>query len=157
MLNLEERITVIKTILKEASYDTKNGILDILLNDNNKHEYKVELKELKNLPTPPNPVNIKNEPQLRQNLILAHQVQGILAEGKAEGLRQVAKWLNLEHQRLNQIMNLLLLSPAIQEEILCSENESISLIPEYKLRDIAFELRWDKQLEMWQTRLGILS
>jgi hypothetical protein len=44
----------------------------------------------------------------------------------------------------------LLLAPTIQEEILCSENENISLIPEYKLREIAFELNWDKQLEMWQ-------
>ena len=156
--SLQDKIAIIKTILKEASFDGNKGILEIvLLKDNKRRQYKVELKELKNLPVPPNQVDIEKEPQLRQNLILAHQVQGILAEGKAKGLKQVAEWLNLNHQRLNQMINLLLLSPAIQEEILCSENENISLIPEYKLRDIAFELSWDKQLEMWQDLLKNLS
>jgi hypothetical protein len=79
-------------------------------------------------------------PQLRQNLLLAHQIQGLISEGKAEGLKQIAGWLNMNHQKLNQIMNLLLLAPKIQEEIICSKNEIISSIPEYKLRDIAFEL-----------------
>ena len=149
--NLQDKIAIIKTVLKEVSFDGNKGILEIVLLKNNKrHQYKVELKELKNLPVPPNRVDIKKEPQLRQNLILAHQVQGILTEGKAEGLKQVSVWLNLNHQRLNQMMNLLLLTPSIQEEILCSENENIFLIPEYKLRNIAFELSWDKQLEMWQ-------
>jgi len=46
----------------------------------------------------------------------------------------------MNHQRLNQIMNLMLLAPKIQEEIICSKSEIISLIPEYKLRDVAFEL-----------------
>ena len=152
--NLQDKIAIIKTVLKEASFDGNKGILEIvLLKDNKRRQYKVELKELKNLPIPPNQIDIKKEPQLRQNLILAHQVQGILDEGKARGLKQVAEWLNLNHQRLNQMMNLLLLAPTIQEEILCSENENISLIPEYKLRDIAFELNWDKQFEMWQDLL----
>ncbi|MFH1622261.1 MAG: recombinase zinc beta ribbon domain-containing protein, partial [Candidatus Omnitrophota bacterium] len=156
--SLQEKIAIIKTVLKEASFDGNKGILEIvLLKDNRRRQYKVGLKELKNLPVPPNQINIKNEPQLRQNLILAHQVQGILAEGKAEGLKQVAKWLNLNHQRLNQMMNLLLLAPTIQEEILCSENKNISLIPEYKLRNIAFELNWNKQLEMWKNLLIALS
>ncbi|MCK9615769.1 MAG: recombinase family protein [Candidatus Omnitrophica bacterium] len=151
---LQEKIAVIKPILKEAIYDGNNQILDIFLNKNDKeHSFKVALTELKNIPTPPHKESIKKEPQLRQNLILAHQVEGILTERKAKGLKEVASWLNLNHQRLNQIMNLLLLSPTIQEEILCSENANISLIPEYKLRDIAFELGWDKQLEMWQELL----
>jgi site-specific DNA recombinase len=148
--SLQDKIAIIKTVLKEASFDGNKGILEIvLLKDNKRRQYKVELKELKNLPVPPNRVDIKKEPQLRQNLILAYQVQGILTERKAEGLKQVAVWLNLNHQRLNQMMNLLLLAPTIQEEILCSEKENISLIPEYKLRDIAFELNWNKQLDMW--------
>ena len=105
------------------------------------------------MPVPPNQVDIKKEPQLRQNLILAHQIRGIIDKGKARGIKQAAEWLNMDHQRLNQIMNLLLLAPQIQEEIICSGNEKISMIPEYKLRDVAFELDWHKQLEIWQ-RLG---
>ena len=149
--SLQEKITIIKTVLKEASFDGNKGILEIvLLKDNKGHQYKVELKELKNLPVPPNQVDIKKEPQLRQNLILAHQIRGIIDKGKARGIKQAAEWLNMDHQRLNQIMNLLLLAPQIQEEIICSANEKIYMIPEYKLRDVAFELSWQKQLIMWQ-------
>jgi hypothetical protein len=152
--SLEDKITIIKTVLKEVSYDGNKGILEIvLLEDNKRRQYQVELKELKNLPVLPNQIDIRKEPQLRQNLILAHQVQCILNEKKAKGLKQVAEWLNLNHQRLNQMMNLLLLSPTIQEEIICSDNMNVLLIPEYKLRDIAFELNWKKQLEMWQDLL----
>ncbi len=102
---------------------------------------------------PPRHQPMETVPQLRQNLLLAHQIESLIKEGKAESLKQVAGWMNLNHQRLNQIMNLLLLAPKIQEEIICSKNEIISSIPEYKLRDIAFELTWNKQLEMWQELL----
>jgi len=77
-------------------------------------------------------------------------LQGLIEEGKTENLKQVAGWMNLNHQRLNQIMNLQLLAPKIQEEIICGKNDIISLIPEYKLRDVGFELSWPRQIEMWQ-------
>jgi hypothetical protein len=92
-------------------------------------------------------------PQLRQNLLLAYQIRGLIEKDKAESLKQVAGWMNLNHQRLNQIINLLLLAPKIQEEIICGNNETIASIPEYKLRDVGFELSWPKQLEMWQKLL----
>lgn len=84
---------------------------------------------------------------------IAYRIQGLISGGKAEGLKQISGWLNMNHQRLNQIMNLLLLAPKIQEEIICTKNETISHVPEYKLRDVAFELSWPKQLEMWQKLL----
>jgi hypothetical protein len=150
-LTILEKIDVIKPVLKTASYDGVNQTLEIVLHSDDKvHEFKVALGELKNLPVPPNQIDIKKEPQLRQNLILAHQIRGIINKGKARGIKQAAEWLNMDHQRLNQIMNLLLLTPQIQEEIICSENEKISMIPEYKLRDVALELDWQKQIKMWQ-------
>ena len=150
-LTILEKIDVIKPVLKTASYDGVDQTLELVLCGNDKpHEFKVALGELKNLPVPPNQVDIKKEPQLRQNLILAHQIRGIIDKGRVKGIKQAAEWLNMDHQRLNQIMNLLLLAPQIQEEIICSESEKIYTIPEYKLRDVAFELDWQKQLEMWQ-------
>jgi DNA invertase Pin-like site-specific DNA recombinase len=151
VLNTDERVALTRSILKTANYDGVNQKLELILhNDDKMHEFNVELRELKNLPVPPNEVGIKKEPQLRQNLILAHQVRGIIDKGEAKSIKQVAEWLNMDHQRLNQITNFLLLAPQIQEEILCSESEILYAIPEYKLRDVAFELDWQKQLLMWQ-------
>jgi predicted Zn-dependent protease len=149
--SLQEKIEIIKTMLKEVSFDGNKGILEIvLLKDNKRHQYRVELKELKNLPVPPNQVDIKKEPQLRQNLILAHQIQEVMAEGQGKSLKQMAGWLNISHVRICQITGMLLLSPEIQEEILLSDNKRLFEIPEYKVNDVATELSWAKQKEIWQ-------
>jgi len=153
--SLEDKIKIIKTILKEVSFDGRTGILEIvLLKDNKRRQYKVELKELKNLPVPPNQINIKNEPQLRQNLILSYQIQDLIAKGKAQDLKQVAGWLNLSHVRICQITGMLLLAPEIQEEILCSDDKRLLETPEYKVNEIAQELVWSKQRELWQQLLN---
>jgi hypothetical protein len=47
-------------------------------------------------------------------------------------------------------MNMLLISPRIQEEILCSEKPNLKQIPEYKLRSVTNEPDWQKQQEIWQ-------
>lgn len=155
--NLEEKRTILQSLVQEIGYNGKTGILEILLNDKKKaYKFEVSKDELKHHPVPPRHQPMETVPQLRQNLLLAHQIQGLISEGKAEGLKQISGWLNMNHQRLNQIMNLLLLAPKIQEEIICSKNEIISSIPEYKLRDVAFELSWPKQLEMWQSLLTTL-
>ncbi len=149
--SLQDKIVIIKTILKETSFDGNKGILEIvLLKDNKRRQYKVELKELKNLPVPPNQINIKNEPQLRQNLILAHQIQDIIVKDKAQDLKQVAGWLNLSRVRICQITGMLLLAPEIQKEILFSDDKRLFEIPEYKVNEVAQELIWPKQKELWQ-------
>ncbi|MDD5129609.1 MAG: recombinase family protein [Candidatus Omnitrophica bacterium] len=152
--NLQDKIAIIKTVLKEASFDGNKGILEIVLLKSNKiHQYKVELKELKNLPVPPNQINIKNESQLRQRLILAHQIQDIISAGKVKDLKQMAEWLNLGNIKIYLIMNSLMLAPSIQEDILLSNDKNISLIPEYKINEICHELDWEKQKEKWQKLL----
>jgi len=151
---LEEKIAIIKTVLKEASFDGHKGILEIvLLKDNKRRQYKVEIKELKNLPTPPNQVNIKNEPLLRQRLILAHQIQDVIDAGQAKDLKQVAEWLSLGEVSIYLIMNTLMLAPNIQEDILLSDNQKLSSIPEYKVNEICREIYWQKQTDMWQKLL----
>jgi len=149
--SLQEKIAIIKTVLKEVSFDGNKGILEIaLLKDNKKCQYKIGLKELKNLPVSPNQINIKNEPQLRQNLILAHQIQTIIAKGKAQNLKQIAGWLNLSHVRIYQITGMLLLAPEIQEKVLFSDDKRLFEIPEYKVNEIAKELSWAKQKDAWK-------
>ena len=153
--NLEDKIAIIKTVLKEASFDGNKGILEIvLLKDNKRRQYKVGLKELKNLPVLPNQINIKNEPLLRQRLILAHQIQDIITKGQVKDLKQMAEWLNLGEVKIYLIINLLMLTPSIQEDILLSDNANISLIPEYKVNEICREIIWEKQKEMWHKLLN---
>lgn len=148
--SLQDKIAIIKTVLKEASFDGNKGILEIvMLKGNERSQYKVEIKELKNLPVPPNQINIKNEPQIRQNLILAHQIQNLISTGKAKNLKQVASWLNISNVRICQITGMLLLAPKIQEEILLSNDKKLFEIPEYKIRSIINQLIWMKQKEMW--------
>jgi len=74
----------------------------------------------------------------------------LINEGKAEDLQTIAKWTNMKYSRACQIMNFLLLAPAIQEEIISSDGERLFKIPEYKMREVLQELRWDKQLKSWQ-------
>jgi len=93
--------------------------------------------------------NIKKEPKLRQYLVLAYQIKQYLEENPTKTASAIASWLGYFPSRVSQLLNLLLLSPAIQEEILLSENDKIYSIPENKLRVIMKETDWEKQWEMW--------
>jgi hypothetical protein len=46
-------------------------------------------------------------------------------------------------------MNMLLLAPSIQEEIILSDNQRLSKIPEYKLRNVTSQADWQKQRQLW--------
>jgi len=118
----------------------------------------VAKKELKRVDEPPRETKIKVEPQLRQNLLLAHQIQEVLNEGRAKNLKEISGWLNMSPQRINQITSLLLLAPRIQEEIILQNDPCLLEIPEYKLRTITDELDWNNQYSIWQklTPKGLL-
>ena len=92
---------------------------------------------------------ISNEPKLRQYLVLAHQIQETISEGKAKDLGQIAGWLGMTYTRLKQITNLLLLCPKIQEEILLINTDKIQEITERKIRNITKEIDWQKQILAW--------
>jgi len=47
-------------------------------------------------------------------------------------------------------MDILLLAPKIQEEIIFSEEIKMYRISEHKIREITKEVIWDKQIEVWQ-------
>ena len=48
---------------------------------------------------------------------------------------------------------MLLLSPKIQEEIICADNATLAAIPEYKLRNVINEADWQQQGQLWQELL----
>jgi hypothetical protein len=90
-----------------------------------------------------------NEPPIRRQLILAHQIQGMLDKGRVKNLNQLAEWLRISKARLEQIMNPLFLAPAIQEEIICGNSQRLAKISERNLRPISIETNWKEQQEAW--------
>ncbi|MFH1398220.1 MAG: recombinase zinc beta ribbon domain-containing protein, partial [Candidatus Omnitrophota bacterium] len=152
----EEKRRILKTLIKEVDYDSTSKKLGIILTDSDTRlEFEVDLKQVRPLNKWHKEKEIEKEPNIRRNLILAYQLQMLIDEGTIASPKQAAQWLNMIEVRINQIMNMLFLSPIIQEEIICSENKAISLIPEYKLRPVTNEADWHKQNQMWQELLKI--
>jgi len=151
MLSSLEKRNVLISMIRRINYDITKETLDIsLIKEAKAHKFKVNFKRVKH-PLPPDPKEeIKNEPKLRQNLILAHQINSLLCEGKASDLKQVAGWLNIDPTRLHQMMNMLLLAPSIQEEIILSDSQRLCKIPEYKLRNVTSQADWQKQRQLWK-------
>jgi site-specific DNA recombinase len=153
-LTQEAQIARIRMLLKEVRYSAKDEILGlILLKDGQLHEFKVALAELKHVRIAKKD-EIKKEPKLRQNLALAHQIEELLDNGHISGVKELTGHLNMSHSRINQIMGMALLSPAIQEDILLSDRIEIFRIPEYKLNELVKEADWQKQDAIWQNLLA---
>jgi len=109
-------------------------------------EFDVDLKPVKRLK--------KSKPQkefaLRQKLILAYQVHDLLNQGKAKSMLQIGQWIGTCHSRMSQLMNLLNLAPAIQQEILFSNDPKIHQVTEFHIRDLAMEIDWTRQVKQWK-------
>ena len=151
-LNLQDQIKIIKTMLKQISYDARAGILEIILLNEKSHMFTVKLEELKHIPPHRKEIELSKEPLIRQNLIFAHQISETMQE-KGCSLHQISKWIGIAHPKLCQIANMLNIAPKIQEGILFSQDKNLYKIPEYRIRDILSEPDWQKQQEIWNSLL----
>lgn len=93
---------------------------------------------------------LNQEPRIRQDLILAYQLKNFIEQNKTIAINQLAGWLGISYRRVFQLINLLLLAPQIQEEIILSEKPFIYRISERKMRVIIKEVIWEKQLLTWR-------
>ena len=118
-----------------------------------KFEFKVDLKPVRHASPRCQMVKISNEPRLRQYLVLAYQIQEMLDRDNIVSAKQISKWLHMTPPRVSQILNLLFLSPAIQKEILLSNDEKIRSLTEHKILAITKEIEWEKQQVMWNDLL----
>ena len=149
-LFLEEKRRILKTILKEVHCDVTSQKIGFIFNDSNlRLEFDADVKKSRSKTTWRKETEIAREPKLRKTLILAHQLQRLMDQGRITSLKQTSEWLNLSPVRIDQALNLLLLSPAIQNEIINLDAQSLSLIPEYKMRIVINEFDWDKQTSLW--------
>ena len=150
-LTSQEQKAILVDFVRRIDYDGATQKLMITFSDGTIQEYDADLKEVRHAMIYDPKEDIAKEPKLRQRLILAHQAQQLLDNGKAKDIKQFAQWLNMSAIQFHLIMELLLIAPKIQETILLNQDETINAIPEYKANLIAREFDWGKQMDMWRS------
>jgi len=93
---------------------------------------------------------IEKEPKIRRTLILAYQLQQSIENRTIASARLASSYLHLSQSRVNHVLNMLMLSPTIQEEIINGDTAMLDQIPEYKVRELSFEIDWNEQGRLWQ-------
>jgi len=91
-------------------------------------------------------------PRVTQVLALALSFQDMIATGSARNYEELANRTGVTTERLSQVMKLIWLAPAIQEEILwlpaCSARYPLT---ENAVRSIAARWSWPEQLKLWDS------
>jgi len=92
-------------------------------------------------------------PRISKQMALAIHLQKLLDDGVVCDCAEIARLADLTRARVTQIMNLNLLAPRIQEEILFLPkiHKGHDPISERDIRPIALKPRWDTQLKLWRT------
>jgi hypothetical protein len=89
-------------------------------------------------------------PRVTQVLALALSFQDMIATGNARNYEDLANRTGVTTERLSQVMKLIWLAPAIQEEILWLPASSTRYpLTENAVRSIAATWSWSEQLKFW--------
>ena len=89
-------------------------------------------------------------PRVTQVLALALSFQDMIATGNARNYEDLAHRTGVTAERLSQVMKLIWLAPAIQEEILWLPGSSTTYqLTEHAVRSIAAKWSWPEQLTLW--------
>jgi len=96
-------------------------------------------------------------PRVTRLMALAIKVDGLIERSAITDQAEAARLGHVSRARMTQIMNLLLLAPDIQEQILHLPRVKRGRDPivENHLRPIVRERCWKKQREMWAELTGI--
>jgi len=125
-------------------------------------EYKVHFevgrktrKKLKEGAAPPDPQTLVEPgtvPRVSRLMALAIRLERLLREGVARDYADLARLGGVTRARLTQIMNMLLLAPDIQEELLFLPRtiEGRHPVTEHDMRRIAAVTDWRKQRRLWE-------
>ena len=89
-------------------------------------------------------------PRVTQVMALALSFQDMIASGAARNYQELAKRTGVTAERLSQVMKLIWLAPAIQQEILylpgCYGRHPLT---EHSVRRITAHGSWPEQLKLW--------
>ena len=105
------------------------------------------------------PIPIGRIPRVSRFLALAIHLEGLIRLGHAPDFAAVARLGHVSRARMSQIMNLTLLAPDIQQDILFLPPVAKGRDPvtECDLRRIAAEPDWKKQRRLWNRLLDRLG
>jgi hypothetical protein len=81
---------------------------------------------------------------------LSHELEAMVRSGRAGDYHELARQAEVAPTRISQIVILSQLAPEIQEYVLFLSVEHAGLITEPQLREIARELRWVRQLTLFE-------
>ncbi|QRK14224.1 hypothetical protein JQX13_53020 [Archangium violaceum] len=83
-------------------------------------------------------------------LALAHHIQGAIDRGLVPDRATVARRLGLTRARVTQLLDLLLLAPDLQDQVLHLEAvDGVEPLSERALRAVAHAGRWVEQRAAW--------
>ena len=93
-------------------------------------------------------------PRVARLVALAHALAARVRSGLAKDYAEVARQAHVSPTRVAQIVLLSQLAPEIQEYVLFLSSEHAGWITEPELRQIARELRWDRQRALFGALLN---
>jgi hypothetical protein len=98
------------------------------------------------LPAPPEPV--RRPARIALMLALAHKIQDAIDRGIVRDHVDAARKLGLTSGRVTQLLNLTLLAPDIQEQLLFAETiDGVEPISERRIRGILRFVGWGEQMK----------
>ena len=91
-------------------------------------------------------------PRVVRLLSFAHEIDRRVRAGELDDLAHAARVFGLTRARVTQLVNLTLLAPTIQEEILALPPVTVGRDPitERTLRPIVAEPVWERQMALWE-------
>ncbi|MCY0998339.1 hypothetical protein OWM54_14485 [Myxococcus sp. MISCRS1] len=112
------------------------------------HRAKVRFRE----GAPPSPREVARRPaHVARMLALAHHVESVIERGLVASAADVAGQLGFTRARVTHLLDLRLLAPDIQEEVLFLEAvEGEEPLSERVLRAVAHAGTWEVQRERWR-------
>ena len=98
-------------------------------------------------------------PRVTRLLALAIKLEGMIRDGVIHDYADLARLGSITRARATQLMNLLLLAPDIQEEILLLPRTTTGRDPvsERSLRQVTALVRWDRQRRAWRELRGVTA
>ena len=101
-------------------------------------------------PPPPPREPVRRPARIAQMLALAHRLQAAIDQGEYQDRADLARQLGFSRARVTQLLDLLLLAPAIQERVLDMEAvDGVEPLSERVLRPLVRTSAWTKQRELW--------
>lgn len=98
------------------------------------------------------PTQVGRTPRISKLMALAIRFDGLIREGRVKDMSELARLAHVTQPRMTQIMNLLHLSPAIQEELLflSAVTNGRDAVNERMLRPVCAEVDWGTQQTAWE-------